>query len=167
MVKWQSHVYRWRVARVPVKFGPEGYSSTSVRRFQQHQPPDTEIDLMPGSASGSRRSRMFGIVLLVAIAVAAVTYLGRPIFPSPTLSAVGKIVEKDALPSPGGPSKLTLGISIPLPTGAQQTVVIECDENIWRQFKRGDEAIVHYRLTRGTNEIVVTQIEPKPGIVEL
>lgn len=151
---------------MPVKFGPEGYSSASVRRYQDHRPPETQFDVMARSPHPGR-SRALGVVLIVSVMIAAVFYLGRS-QPAPVAqSAAARIVAKDTVPSPGGGERHVLGISVPMPGGGENSVVVECTEEQFRQFRIGDEIVAHYTAAPGAGGLVVTRIEPKPGPVEL
>ena len=148
-----------------VKFGPEGYSSASIRRFRDHRPPEVDLAVKAGSTSAGR-SRVLGIALAIAVMVCAVMYLGRP-QPAPIQqSATARIVAKDTVPLPGGGARHVLGLAIRLGDGGESSVIVECSEEQWRQVKAGDEIVAHYAAAPDGG-LVVTGIVPKPAPVEL
>lgn len=150
---------------MPVKFGPEGFTSATLRRYLQHKPPQTEEVLAHGTTA-PRGSRLAGTILMIAFVLAGAYYLARANFLPVTSTAPGKIQGKREYPQSQGGTQKYLEVLIREPSGNDYLVEIECDDRMWNEFQVNQEVIVHFT---GGNSIdsTIERLEPKPGPVEL
>ena len=150
---------------MPVKFGPEGFTSATLRRFLEHRPPQTDESLTH-EAPRSTGSRVLSTLLAVVLIVGGAYYLARTHYSPATSTAPGKIQNKREYPQPHGGTQKYLEVLIREPSGNHYRVEIECDDKIWNEFQVNQEVIVHYS---GGNSIdsTIERLEPKPDPVNL
>ncbi len=150
---------------MPVKFGPEGFTSTTLRRFLQQKPPQTEEVFVNGTPR-STGSRVLNTLLAIGLIVGGAYYLARTHFSPTTSTAPGRIQSKREFPRPQGGMERYVEVLIRDPSGNHYRVEMDCDDKTWNEFELNQEVIVHY--TGGSSmDSTIVRLEPKPAPVEL
>lgn len=152
---------------MPVKYGPKGFTSPSIRRYhdREHAADGPQLPTAPGPRV--RPSSVLGALLAFGIVAATAAYVGRPAPANQSFTAIGNVVAKETNTLPNGIISLRLTISIPLHTGVEQTLTIECNPNAGEKFQRGERVIVHYTGGRGATPVTITELTPAATEVEL
>lgn len=150
---------------MPVKFGPEGFTSTTLRRFLQQKPPQTE-EIYVNETPRTKGTRALRTLLIVGLIVGGAYYLARANFSLATSTAPGKIQNKREYPQPKGGMERYIEVLIREPSGNHYRVEMDCDDKTWNEFEVNQEVIVHY--TGGSSlDSTIVRLEPKPTPVEL
>ena len=150
---------------MPVKFGPEGFTSATLRRYLQHKPPQTE-ELSENGAPAARHSRAIGTLLAIALIGGGAYYLARTHFSPATSTAPGKIQNKREYPQPQGDMERYIEVLIRDPSGNHYRVEMDCDDKTWNEFEVNQEVIVYYTGGSSSDSEIV-RIEPKPAPIDL
>ena len=151
---------------MPVKFGPEGYSSERVRRFQQSD--SAEID--PGAPEIMPRGRgahPLGLLLAVGVILFALFYVGRAAHQKRDITTTGRVVSKSSPESQDGTTRFSVSLSLALPEGGQQEVTIVCDEQLWKACNVGDTIAANCTQSGRGAPLVVIQLVPNPAPADL
>lgn len=150
---------------MPVKFGPEGFTSATLRRYLQHKPPQTE-ESFGDETPRPKGTRVLGTLLMIGLVVGGAYYLARANFSPATSTAPGKIQNKREYSQPEGGTQKFIEVLIREPSGNHYRVEVDCDDKTWNEFEVNQEVIVHY--TGGSSlDSTIVRLEPKPAPVNL
>lgn len=151
---------------MPVKFGPEGYSSERVRRFQQS---DT-ADIDPGAPEIMPRgkgSRPLGLLLAIGVILIALFYLGRAARETRDIATTGRVLSKSSPASQDGTKQYIVSVSLALPEGGEQEIAVECDEQLWKACNVGDMITANCTQRGRGAPLHLLHLTPRPVPVEL